>query len=283
MNILVGVNKEYLQPLGVMLYSLAVHNRVSIKLYIMHFAIPINIQKEFKKKIKDIGKVEVHFVKVDNKYFNRIVYETRYKMEANLRILLLKEFPACIDRILWLDTDIIVRGSIKELYTYPDYGQYAVVCKDTFPNRERYRVAAQIGLRMDEKYFNSGVMLFYLKNMRKDFGEYDFLRWMYNNPDKLMYPDQNTFNVCLKEKLQWVKPEIYNLQLSWLNDKKQYSKAISKCKIVHFNLSEKPWEDSYSGPGEVEYWRYGLKVLGIRKCLHHFIQKNKGLATANKR
>ena len=198
-------------------------------------------------------------------------------MEANLRLLLLKELPAYIDRILWLDADIIVRGSVRELYSYCDYGQYAVVCKDMFPNWAKYDVVTQIGMRMDEKYFNSGVMLFYLNNMRKDFGEYDFLHWANSNPDKLTYPDQNTFNVCLKEKLRWVRPEIYNLQLSWFDDRKQFFRAIDKCKIMHFNLPEKPWEDTYNGVGDIQYWKYGIKVYGIKKCLHYFLIKYKNI------
>lgn len=274
MNIFVAVNEAYLDPLSVMLYSLQYHNPLYLKVYILHLDISKHIQKEFCKKVSKWGKrLKIYFLKVDANNINKNIKYGRYGIEAVLRLALLKVLPLNINKILWIDADIIVKGNIQKLYEVADYGQYAVVCEDMFPKKEKYELFSKLGLKMADKYFNSGIMLFYLSNMRKDFKEDEFLQWMDDNPDKLNYPDQNTLNLCLKRKLCWVKPEIYNLQLLRVTPHMKNSGMINQSKILHYNTKEKPWEDNYSGMGECEFWRYGIRVLGIKSCLKHYIKK----------
>ncbi|MCI9593216.1 MAG: glycosyltransferase family 8 protein [Lachnospiraceae bacterium] len=276
MNILTAVNETYLEPLSVMLYSLAVHHPLPLNVFILHLGIAKEKQNEFQRKI---GKwrclIQVQFILCHRDELKKDITYNRYGMEAVLRLTLLKTLPKTIDRILWLDADIIVKGNIQYLYRHADNGQYALVCEDMFPKWEKCKLVSQLGMKTTDRYFNSGVMVFYLNNMRKDFDENTFFHWMDENRDKLKYPDQNTLNVCLKGKLSWAKPEIYNLQLLRIGYFMDKSNVIRKSKILHYNTKEKPWDDNYHGEGEFEFWKYGVHGLGIKKCIGHYMKKIK--------
>lgn len=271
MNVLTAVNENYLEPLSVMLYSLCANNPCAVSIYIFHFDISEQARNRFVKKISGWGyNIEANFKQCDRKRFENILCSSRYGHETNLRLLLLDMLPESMDRILWLDTDIIVKGDISRLYNYEDKGQCALVCRDMFAGIERRETLFRLQLGSDTKYFNAGVMLFYLKNVRKHFSPESFLQWMNENPDKLNYPDQNTLNVCLKGKAAYARSEIYNLQtlrIAGAADKIRYAK------IVHYNTKEKPWQSGYSGAGEKLYWRYAVKALGINKMLGHYFRK----------
>lgn len=276
MNLLTAVDQAYLQPLSVMLYSFAVHHSGQIRLFILYCSISEQQKNCFCEKVAKWNRaIDICFLKVDVEELADVKFHGRFRYETNLRLLLLAKVPREIDRILWLDTDIIVRGNIYNFYTYPDHSQCALVCEDMFPRWEKFYFLSQIGMKMTDRYFNAGVILFYMKNMRMNFRNTSFLQWMSANPDKLKFPDQNTLNVCLKGKLSWAKPEIYNLQLLRVNREMRKSGKIKKSKIIHYNTKEKPWEDDYYGEGEMEFWRYGIYVLGVRKFLIHYIKKYK--------
>ncbi len=274
MNILVAVNEAYLNPLSVMLYSLQFHNPCFLNVYILHLKIPQNTQQAFCKKISKWRKrIELCFLKVNSDAINKNIKYGRFGAEAVLRLAILKVLPLSVDRVLWMDADIIVRGNIRKFYQFTNYGQYALVCEDMFPKKEKHELFSKLGLKMTDKYFNSGVMLFYLDNLRKDFNENEFLQWMNDNQDKLNYPDQNALNLCLKKKLYWAKPEIYNLQLLRVTASMRESGIINKCRILHYNTKEKPWDDYYIGLCASEFWKYGIRVLGIKKYLEHYCKK----------
>ncbi len=274
LNILSAVNENYLDPLSVMLYSLSVHNPFPLRVFILHLEISEEKQNNFQRKInKWKHPLQIHFIQCNSSDIRKDISYKRYGMEAVLRLMLLKMLPTNIERILWLDADIIIKGNIQKFYTYANYGQYALVCEDMFPQWEKYKLVSRLGMRMTDKYFNSGVILFYLNNIRADFKENIFLQWMDENLDKLKYPDQNALNVCLKNKLCWAKPEIYNLQLLRVDHSTCKSGVINKSKVLHYNTRKKPWDDNYNGEGEFEFWKYGIKVLGVKKFIYHYVKK----------
>lgn len=271
MNILTAINEKYLEPLSVMLYSLCVNNPCAMSVYIMHFEISEKSQDEFRSKLSKWGyPMEIYFKQCDRGKFAKIQNNNRYGQEANLRLLMLDVLPDNMDRILWLDTDIIVKGNLGKLYDYEDRGQCALACHDMFPSAERHAMLLKLEMDKNAKYFNTGVVLFYIKNMRKHFETESFLQWMDDNPKKLNYPDQNTLNVCLKGKVVYANPEKYNLQMLRVN---KASDKIKHAKIIHYNTKVKPWQSDYSGAGGSLYWKYAISVLGIHRMVIHYWRK----------
>lgn len=275
MNILVAVNEKYLPPLSVMLYSLGRHNRKeNICVYIMHLHISQKIQREFIQRIQNLQKrMQIKFIKVNEEHFKDISIDARYGLEANCRLIMTELLPRNIERILWLDTDLIIKGDVLSLYYYPNHGQYAVACEDLFTDFERKALFQKLKMEDKGRYFNSGVMLLYMNNLRKDFRNNEFIQWLRENPDKASFPDQNALNVCLKGNVIWASPYKYNLQLSRLkNDERCY---LRKTKILHYNTKEKPWDVNYNGAALGTFWKYGIRVFGIKETIRYWIGRLK--------
>lgn len=157
-----------------------------------------------------------------------------------------------LEKILYLDCDIIIRDSLTGLYDIDLCGQYAAVCEDigaeTYPKPYNRRLKIN-----HEKYFNSGVMLLNLSLLRKDSVTEKLLT--YRKKGINHYMDQDALNVVFDERVIFFS-FLYNMAITaWqpypcdvLN--KYYrlslpSKAafFINAKILHYSSPEKPWKN----------------------------------------
>lgn len=147
---------------------------------------------------------------------------------AQLRLFadLLHEIPV---KIIYLDTDTIVNGDIKELYKI-SVADYELACVDdlyNWLNPYRWKV---------KHYFNSGVLLLNMKAIRRT-KLFKNARELVANK-KMISPDQDALNFLVKKKL--VLPERFNA-------KDRYYKEIIVhhfCNVRrkhHFFFRVKPW------------------------------------------
>lgn len=100
------------------------------------------------------------------------------------------------DKILYLDTDAIVRKDISHLWDIDISNYYVAGVKDYGVMDGDYLQS----LNLSGKYINSGVVLFNLKKIRED---NIIQKWFYViNNRKLVYPDQDALNiVCTDNEL----------------------------------------------------------------------------------
>ncbi|MBP2660068.1 MAG: glycosyl transferase family 8 [Firmicutes bacterium] len=108
--------------------------------------------------------------------------------------------PESIDRILYLDADIIINGSLHELYEQDFEGAYAAVIKDRFDFCDEVVLQKQkLGMIDSDVYFNSGVMLMNLSVFRENIKLNDIMEFIEEHRDKLFYFDQDILNCLLLE------------------------------------------------------------------------------------
>lgn len=74
-------------------------------------------------------------------------------------------------RILYLDCDMIVKGSIKEIFDYDINNAPFGTCEDFNAYISCFDVKTGAGIPQDEKYFNSGCLLMNLDYLRELFPE----------------------------------------------------------------------------------------------------------------
>ena len=123
-----------------------------------------------------------------------------------------------LDRVLYLDGDIIVQKDLEELYSFNIGNNYIGAVKDT--NGLDYKFFE----KKDYKYFNSGVMVMNLEKMRQDNISDRLLEYRKNGYNKLM--DQDTFNFILKDSV-FLLPFKYNTQMNTLSSEVQKYKNYS--------------------------------------------------------
>ena len=150
------------------------------------------------------------------------------------------------EKAIYIDSDVILRTDIGELFDI-DLGDNVIAAMvdpkvEVVPEFREY-VENALGVPHKE-YVNSGVLLMDLKKLRKC----KFIATMIDiineyNAD-LVAPDQDYLNVILKGK-------IMHLPAEW---NQQPMKDLPKdTKLLHYNLTEKPWYYDDVPQGEL-FW-----------------------------
>lgn len=173
-----------------------------------------------------------------------------------------------IDKVLYLDGDIIVKKDLHEFFEINIDDLFAGVVKDAKAvYGTKIGILNKLGSR-HEYYFNSGVMLLNLAEMRrKKISEklFDYRRNGLN-----FFMDQDALNIVFEEKVKYL-PLTYNYMITIdgsLQDdilKKEYGIDTSQTAyqrmedaiILHLTSEEKPWNTyiSYATEQFMHYYR----------------------------
>lgn len=249
-NIAVCLDKDYVMPTGVMLYSVCVNNQdVDID---FHILIDIGVTEDNQQDLKNIvnqfqGKRVLFYSGKDLSTIQFPINLERLPRAAYYRLFLSDVIPSTIEKVLYLDGDIIVRHSLLPLW-YTDLDNYALgatidACEGDIKIYNRLRYSFGKG------HFNTGVLLINLKYWRDNQIRNDCLDYIINYPDRIIYADQDVMNVILQDK-KLIIPVKYNLQTAFLRKSPcwDYWKYETEVKmgiedpvIVHFTSKWKPW------------------------------------------
>ena len=114
-NILVSINHYFMRFFLSMMNSLADSNPDStFDVYILQNNLPEEDRDFIKKTLPKVA--TPIFLDVDESYFKGMPQSKRWPHETFYRLMVTKLLPESVDRILYLDGDIIVHGSIDEIY-----------------------------------------------------------------------------------------------------------------------------------------------------------------------
>ncbi len=248
MNLLVTLNSSYVKPLCVMLNSLMISNpNEKIDLYVAHSSLS---KSDFKKIEKHIVKnrVKVHSIVVDDKLMADAPVLERISKETYYRLLLLDFLPPELDRILYIDPDTVIINSLKTLYNLPLNGKILAAAGHTYSwvewlNRIRFK------RKNGERYFNAGIILFNLEEMRKSVSTQEIFDYIEKNKKRLYLADQDVLNGMFGDRALIIDETLYNLDEKTVARYKLYDTdwIRQNTVIVHFNGQYKPWKEGYKG------------------------------------
>lgn len=249
-DIAVCPDKWFVMPTGVMMRSVCVNNPdVNI---VFHVIIDDSVSEGDKKDLRDVisafkGK-HVEFYHIDVSMFpcfpntdNMVFPPSTY-----YRLQLSKVLPSYINKVLYLDGDVIVRHSLLPLWE-TDMAGYAIA---TVPASSEATAEYYVRLKYPQElgYFNAGVMLINLDYWRANGVEDEFMSFLINRADDIYWHDQDVLNAVLKDQ-KMTLPIKYNLQCGFMRptskyDHQKYSaelyEALNDPVIIHFT-GEKPW------------------------------------------
>ena len=178
-----------------------------------------------------------------------------------------------IDRVLYLDCDLVVCEDLKDFYTIPFQGMWVAGVRDTLSHVE---VKTSVGLNECDDYLNAGVLMFNLTAWRANNVTKQCLEFLVNHDGKVVHHDQGIINgVCGHTKLV-VHPKFnvttcyYSHSYSLLKkqnvpfySQQEVEDAISKPAIVHFTegFFNRPWIDNSIHPLRHLYRKYRSMTL----------------------
>lgn len=256
MNILVTLDSNYIYPLCVMLRSLSETNFDSrIDLYVVHSSLTDEDFDSMETALNESDHA-IHPVKVDDDLFSGYPVLGRISKETYYRLLVGDILPESVERILYLDPDIVINSRLEDFYSLDMKGNIIAGATHLYGIAQ---TANRVRLGMSSKscYINAGVMLIDLKKWRETVTLKCILQFISENHRKLLLADQDVVNVLFEKYVLPVDERIYNL------DEKTYkffSRPVSGEKridldwvrrnsvIIHFNGGKKPWkEENYAG------------------------------------
>ena len=184
-----------------------------------------------------------------------------------------------VNTILYLDCDILIRGSIEELFGARNPDTLIVGVSDI--NEEDH--ANRIGV---DKYVNTGVLTMDLPGIRRMYTVDSMLKEISNimgQPKNIVLGDQDIINLLFKGHIEEV-PIYYNFQL--LIHKAYCLKnpaLMRKIVIAHFITGDKPWNNDYLIVFAREYYSYLRKYLTTGQRVAWWLGKPKGVVNMYER
>lgn len=245
-NILCSADNNYAAYCGIMLTSLYENNKHSnIVVYLLTDGLCEKELQRFKQFEKQYN-TTVHIVTVCKESFKHCPVREgdHVSLTAYYRIACADLLPEELDKILYLDCDIMVKCDLRPLWNIDLAGKAMGVVVDGWHPKNENRLSFE-----SKTYFNSGVLLINLAYFREYAIAEKCLDYIQEYPEKIILHDQDTLNLICHNDLMYL-PLKYNFQTAFLRvyntfDESLKNEIISSLKegdlIVHFDAFPKPW------------------------------------------
>jgi lipopolysaccharide biosynthesis glycosyltransferase len=254
-QVLCSCDEPYLPHTATMLCSLLEHNDVS-RIHLFYISIAGEELAKLSSLAARYGSELVgHRMMPENLQDFRL-HKPYWSVANYFRLLAPRILPADLDKILYLDSDIIVRRSLRELWS-TDISDHAFgAVEDAFWDRKLDYFEVPPGA----KYFNSGVLLINLDFWRRNKVYERAVEFIRDNPEKVNYYDQDALNATLVDS--WISlSAIWNDHArSKLHVPAVRNKNILDPAIVHFVGPFKPWDWACEHPFKREYHQHRRKT-----------------------
>ena len=281
-NIALNFNDDYMLPALVSIYSLFNSNKEeNIHVYILES----NICEANKNKILKLTSIFDHktieFVKVDRDLLKKfplterrkeIPYETYYK-------IFLAEKLTNIDKIIYIDSDVLVVDEIRSLWDTDVEEMYCAGVFDGFIEFDDSGHKESV-LKMTEnaQYINWGLAVMNLKKIREERKTEEAIN-LAEKYETLKYVDQDILNQVFQGGIKYIDM-MYNFA-GW--NMRTYPDRINTAKILHFTGRKKPWHvNNYEHPYFNIYQEYIFKIeafeisnfYNLQNYINKFIEDN---------
>lgn len=269
-EILVSTDNNYVMPTGVMLTSLFENNKnTNVGVHVM---IDMQFSEEGKASLSKIVEKyngKIMFYTMNDDLFKDFPLGESFQsghitsMTTYYRLFATDILPLTTQKVIYLDGDIIVRKSLKELWdtNVDDFPIAAVPDSETCSVRHynRLRYSQTLG------YFNAGVLVINLKYWREHNMKDKFCRIAREKHSMLSCHDQDILNYLFRNnKLNL--PLKYNMQncflyrrdqvpLLWTFDR-QIEEGQKDPVIIHFSACPKLWNSDSHHPYKREFQHY---------------------------
>lgn len=259
MHIAFSATDSYADYLGTTIYSIIQHHP-NQELHFYVLTKWMSDHSRFKLKRLTSHLVRISFIEIDSKTFEHLPLKEGISLETYFRILLPSQLPE-LDRILYLDCDILVKGSLTPLWESDLTHHYLAGVNELDMLHDNSDYRQKIGFTPQDIYVNAGVLLFNLELMRQDkIEEYLFAKAQ-EIKDFIEFQDQDIINIGLKGRILNIEAK-YNMTSY---QRKVNHIPVEEAVIVHFNW-HKPWRKDQNN------WQYNRKSFELyRKCYHAYL------------
>ena len=264
-SILVSLDQAYLPQLQVLLTSIFCNNPGErFNVYLLHSGIS---DQDLAPVAEQCRRMQDSFcpIRVQEDLFAGAPTTRQYPREMYYRLLAAELLPRSLDRVLYLDPDILVINPVRALYDTDLEGDLMAAATHT-------GLLAGITdpvnrLRLEnyeaEAYYNSGVLVMDLSAMRREVRPGDIFDYAREHADILLLPDQDVLNGLYGGQILGVDDSLWNYDarrfdryLLLSQGERDMDWVMDHTAILHFCGKRKPWNHSYQGRFSALYKHY---------------------------
>ena len=266
MNIVLTFDNSYTNHAAVVITSLCLNNAGNHHFYVItdyisneNKEVLLNLVISFKSKLT-IYNINISLLK--DFPIGKGTTNTYVTLATYYRLFIIDVLPVEVNRVLYLDCDIVVNGSLDELWNFKFSSE-----ENCIAGVEEQHVIAKnrskaLGYQEIYSYFNAGVLLIELEKMRKIYSSQKSIAFIKQNIDIIKFHDQDVLNAFFYDKKDFL-PLTFNLLDIFLLRKStipsRYRNNLTTLKnpiIIHYSGPLKPWHKECKHPLKYLYYKY---------------------------
>ena len=250
-DLLVSLDENYLPQLRVMLYSASLNNPgVNFRVFLLHRGFSTELLSSLSRQLEVLD-MELRAVRVDERLFESAPVMKQYPQEMYYRLLAAQLLPEDMDRVLYLDPDILVINPLTPLWCL-DMGSKLFAAAAHTGMTELANNVNRLRLGTERDYFNSGVLLIDLASCRAEVKPEEIFSYVSEHADELLLPDQDILNALYSSRILELDDALWNYDarnfknyLMRSNGAADMEWVIENTAVLHFCGRAKPWKPHY--------------------------------------
>lgn len=269
-HIAFGCDDNYAQHLGVAIASILANSlpNESFHFYVVDGGIS-HSNKEKLSQLKSIKDFDMDFIDFD---MNKISeFPPGYTGKSAYLRLFLPELIPELDKVLYLDSDLVVLCPLSELWNLnlQEKALGAVTDFHEYTSNKTIRLStASFRFNLSNPGFNSGVLLIDLDAIRKTGLFIKCQEWLNQNKEKALLCDQDALNVIFDNCHCQLPPE-WNIQyhfecpqalIASIENKRIKELSNNPTHILHFVTTLKPWKYLFTDQKIADYYYRYLDI-----------------------
>ena len=274
LHVVYASDDKFAEILGVSLVSLYENNTRMDEIHI--YVLDSGISDENKKRLLSIcdkyDREHIQFISARDisKILSMNVNTDRGSLSQYARLFVSRDLPETLERVLYLDCDIIINDSLYELWNLDLKGKTIAALKDAFSKQYR----KNIELQPNDIMFNSGVMLIDMKKWKEKSIEKKLLSFIKRHNGVIQQGDQGALNAVLSKDTYCFHPRFNSVTIFYdftyeemliyrkpvdFYSKKEVGQAVKYPVIIHYTTSftsTRPWIEGSGHPYKDKWLLY---------------------------
>ncbi|MBE5212881.1 lipopolysaccharide 3-alpha-galactosyltransferase [Pectobacterium quasiaquaticum] len=250
LNIAFGTDKNFLFGCAIAITSILIKNpKQQLAFHIFTDTLNEDSRKRF-QALAEQYHTTITLYKVNCEWLKRLPSTKNWSYAIYFRFLVTDYFYQQLDKIIYLDSDIVCNGSLQELTTL-NIGENIVAAVAEGESSWWEKCAQRLETpSIKNGYFNSGFLLINIANWHKHDVTTKTMA-MLSDPqiaNRISYPDQDILNMLLPGYIQFLDKK-YNTQFSLNYELKcktgeAYPHPITESTVfIHYIGPTKPWHE----------------------------------------
>lgn len=264
-HVLLCTNRGYYRHAAVVAVSLAAATRASVKIHIVTTEDCSDLAAGLAKSLEPYPHVRLECHRVAAERIAGAFTDRYVTGEAYLRFLAPEILPDSVERVVYLDCDVVVLGDVAELAAAPLEGKaVGAVPEWNWRGPDVERRMAGLGIEPGHTYVNSGVLVLDLARWRRDGITERLLEKVAELGSRLVYFDQDALNTALQGDIALMDAR-WNIQPLTLGrfaraadpeGAARAGEARLNPGVIHYTTADKPWKHRVAVRDRALYFRF---------------------------